>query len=363
MVDRINQRTAFGPVVGYACRANKDPEVVASSLCAATPAEMIKEFEGLARRNTRCQKPCVHVVLSPATGERLTRAQWRKLCEKTAAEFGATQWVGVLHNDTAIQHCSLVLSRIGPDGRAWSTSNDRYRLRKLCRDFEAEHGLRPTAERSQEIRIGKTEIEKADRLYRTGKRPDAVPERLAIAVSVKAAFRQSATLAEFEDRLLRQKITTRWRHDEQGRPVGVSYGRGEASITGKNAGVTCRMLTVNYSDQGTSTHEQTRKLEIPGGTSSVDRTAGQAGIRIDTCRPAGQHRGLESGSWSTTGLDRGADFLLRDNPPVREVGELVVRATSGLEIMSEDMAKDGQRYTNDNVRKRRFIRRPPTISP
>ena len=154
MVDRINQRIAFGPVVGYACRADKDPEIVASSLCAATPAEMIEEFEALARRNTRCQKPCVHVVLSPAPGERLTRKQWQQLCERTAGEFGAKQWVGVLHNDTAIQHCSLVLSRIGPDGKGLEhVAMTGIGFRKICCAFESEHGLRSTAEWSQGVRI------------------------------------------------------------------------------------------------------------------------------------------------------------------------------------------------------------------
>src|SRR6266567_2357502 len=106
MVVRINHRLNFGPVVGYAFRASKNPELVASSLSAATPVRMTEEYETLARTNSRCLKPCVHVVLSPAAGERLSLKQWQQLCVRTAEELGATQWVGVLHNDTDIQHCS-----------------------------------------------------------------------------------------------------------------------------------------------------------------------------------------------------------------------------------------------------------------
>lgn len=362
MVCRINHRPHFGPVVGYAFKASKEPELVATSLCARTPDEMTREFQSLAARNSRCKNPCVHVVLSPAAGEKLTHQQWGQICEQVAGTLGATQWAAALHNDTHIQHCSLILSRIGPAGKAWSTSNDRYRLREICRAFEETHGLRPTAERSQGVRINKDEFEKAERLQRSGKRATAVPDRLDIAVSVKAAFRQSATLAEFEDRLLRQKITTRWRHDEQGRPVGVSYGRGEASIAGKHAGVSCRMLTVQYSDHGTSTYEQTRRATIPGGTSSVARPAGPTDCRAVTSGLAGQHESAATNPEPVERFGRNPGEFLGSHPaPVRAVGELMCRALTGLQIMTEQLEDDGQRFTTDMQRRARFAQKMTPI--
>ena len=101
MVCRINHRVDFAPVVKYASKASKHAELVASSLSALTPAEMITEFQELARLNTRCKRACVHVVLSPAAGERLTGDQWRTLCERTAQELGASQWVAFRHKKSA----------------------------------------------------------------------------------------------------------------------------------------------------------------------------------------------------------------------------------------------------------------------
>ena len=65
--------------------------------------------------------------------------------------------------------------------------------------MEEHFGLIRTPTRSAQARISKDEIERADRLHRIGKQATAIPERLAIAVSVKAAFQQAGTLAEFED--------------------------------------------------------------------------------------------------------------------------------------------------------------------
>lgn len=354
MVCRINHRAAFGPVVGYAAKPSKTPELVSSSLCAVTPAEMIEEFQQLARLNSRCKNPCVHVVLSPAVAEQLTGKQWRQICERTAKEYGATQWAAFVHHDTAIPHVSLVLSRIGPDGKAWSTSNDRYRLRRICREFEDEHGLRPTPERSHDIRINKTEVEKAERLCRTGQRPNAVPDRMAVAVAVRAALRQP-TLREFEDCLARQKIVTRWRHDEQGRPIGVSYGRGEACISGQHAGVSARMLTVHYSGKGTTTHEQTRRTTVASGTPSMVAASRGGNCQTDTSGLAGQHKSAGAGSSPVERLGRGAVGLsgvdsTPVNTPIREIGGLLCQALTGLQMVTQQLEEDGQRFTTNRQR-------------
>ena len=204
MVCRINHRPDFAPVLKYASKASKSAELVASSLSALTPDEMIAEFQQLARLNSRCKQACVHVVLSPAAGERLTGEQWREICERTAKELGAAQWAGFVHHDTAIPHVSLVLSRIGPDGKAWSTCDDRFRMRTICREFEVEHGLRQTPEHARGgIRICKTELEKAQRLHQSGRQVNAVPDRMAIGVAVRAALREP-TIRDFEACLTRQ---------------------------------------------------------------------------------------------------------------------------------------------------------------
>lgn len=348
MICRINYREQFCPVVAYAFNAGKKPEIVASALCGLTPREIVAEFESVAGKNTRCKAPVAHFVLSPAKGEILSRQQWERICKNTATEFGAQQWVAVLHRDTECQHISFVLSRIRLDGRAWPTSNDRHRLRAICRSFEDREGLRVTPEHSDAPRVGKEEIEKATRLHKASKSATPIPDRLSIAVAVKAAFQQAATLSEFQERLLRQNISIRWRHDEQGRPIGVSYGRGEASITGKKAGLCCRMLTLHYGEKGTITHEQSRRTEINCGTTPLDAAAGQRNRGADSDRSTGPVQGAGGYPLPIERPGGGSGELSgSDSAAVREVGELVCRAVSGLQIMTRDLEEDGKRFNRD----------------
>ena len=343
MVCRINYRPEFGPVVGYAFKQAKSPLIVASSLCGVTSQVIINEFEGIANRNHRCKNPCGHFVLSPAAGEKITGSQWQELCNATAQEFGAKQWVAVLHRDTNCEHVSLVMSRIGLDGKAWSTSNDRYRLRGICTSFEEQHGLTRTATQSNEPRVVKEEIEKAGRLYTKGIAPNPIPERLQIAVAVKAAMQQSPTIEAFEQTLLRQKIVTRWRHDEQGRPVGVSYARGEAAISGRNAGLTCRALAIYYGSTGTTTHEQSSRSQIPGRGALMDRAPRGSDSHENTSRFGREHGGAYIDPCGVERHGRSAVEVPRIDSTFKQIGDILTRSLSGLNLMIEEDLKDGER--------------------
>lgn len=355
MVCRINYRSQFGPIVGYALKLSKNPQIVASSLCGVTVQSIIQEFESVSTRNSRCKSPCAHFILSPAQGEKLNGKQWQELCSKTAQEFGAVQWVGVLHRDTQCEHVSLVMSRIDVKGKAWATSNDRFRLRKICTDFEVAHGLTRTATQSHEPRVGKEELEKANRLYNKGKVSNPVPARLQIAVAVKAAMMQSYTIEAFERTLLRQEIVTRWRYDEEGKPVGVSYARGEAAISGRNAGVTCQALTIFYSERGTNTHAQRSEFEVPGGSPVVDRASGSVNCTENQGGPGGEHCGTCEGTGPNGGLDRvTADIPRVDEVAIREVTALVSQSTTGFETMINEEVREGERF----IQRHRPVFRP-----
>ena len=355
MVCRINYRAQFGPIVGYALKQSKNPVIVASSMCGVTVQSIIKEFESVSVLNPRCKTPCAHFILSPAPGDKLNIRQWEELCRKTATEFGATQWVGVLHKDTQCEHVSLVMSRIDVKGKAWKTSNDRYRLREICTNFEIENGLTRTATHSNEPRIVKEELERANRLYDAGKASNPVPDRLQIAVAVKAAMMQSYTLEAFERTLLRQKIVTRWRYDDEGKPVGVSWARGEAAISGRNAGITCQALTVYYGEKGTNTHAQRSEFEVPGGSPVVDRASGSVNSAENPSGFGGEHSGTCGNTGAAEGFDRvTANISGVDEVALREVSALVARSTSGLEAMIQEEVRDGERF----IQRQRPVFRP-----
>ena len=257
MISRAAYRKGFGPVIGYDLKPSKGPVIVFSTLNTCTAAEMSEEMEILASRSKRVEKPCAHFCFSLAPGEKLSPEQWADFFAAVADEFGAMQAVGITHADTPQVNAHLVLNRVRFDGRAWSNSNDRKRLRSVCGTYERKFGLRILPEQSDAPRVNKTEIEKADRLYRQGKAPTPIPARMTLAETVRAVLAQSRTPDDFTKQLGGHGITVRWRM-EKGAIVGTSYAHGDVIISGKNAGISVRAVREQF-----STYEHDR-ITTPG---------------------------------------------------------------------------------------------------
>lgn len=246
MISRCAYRERFKHVLAYDFKASKRPVLVYSTLNADTPEGMAIEMETLAKRSKKVEKPCSHFCFSLAPGEVLSPEQWAEFFAAVADEFGAMQAVGVTHADTPQVNSHLVMNRVRFDGRAWSTSNDRKRLRKLCTQYEEKFGLRILPENSEAPRVNKTEIEKADRLFRQGKSPTPIPARMALSETVRATLATSRTPDEFTRQLEAHGITVRWRI-EDGVITGTSYACGEISVSGKNAGISVRAVREQFS--------------------------------------------------------------------------------------------------------------------
>ncbi len=355
MTCRSVSHEGFKRPIAYVMKPSKKPVLIHSTLDATDADGMAREMEARSSGHSRCRKRAAHMVFSLADGEHLSFEQWQEFDRLLRKRFGFDHGLLATHGDTAHEHGHFVGDKIKLDGRTVSSSYERLRLRQFCMEMEQHFGLTRTPERSAKARIGKDEIERADRLHRIGKQATAIPDRLAIAVCVKAAFQQAATLEEFEDTLRRQGIVIRWRHDDAGRPVGISFGRGDASISGKNAGVSCRMLTLHYSDHGTFSHEQTRRASLSSGTSALDAPAGEGNHGADSERPAGQYASLAGDSQPAGGPDRSpSNFLGADTAStIRRVGDLVCQALSGMAAMCNDMAHDGEQFNREQIRRPR----------
>lgn len=258
MISRCAYRERFGNVLAYDFKASKHPELVYSNLNSADVSGMTNEMETVARRSKRVEKPCAHFCFSLTPGEVLSPHQWADFFAAVVEEFCCLQAVGVVHHDTPQVNAHLVMNRVKTDGKAWSTSNDRKRLRALCTKFEKQFGLRILPDKSTAPRISKTELEKADRLYRQGKSPTPIPARMELGETVRAVLAVSHNPEDFTQKLSQHGITVRWRM-ENDVITGSSYGRGDVSITGKNAGITVRAVREQF-----SRHESDRIL-TPGG--------------------------------------------------------------------------------------------------
>lgn len=241
MISRIAYREKFAGVLRYDFKPSKSPAVVFSTLNSDDLEGMIVEMEGGARASRRLKNPCAHFCFSLGPDEVLSNEQWSSFFSAVAEAFGALHSVGVTHGDTRQVNAHLVMSRVGANGKAWSTSNDRFRLRTLCAQFENTFGLRVLPERSEAPRVNKTEVEKANRLYSTKRVTTPVPPRMQLAETVRYVLSLSRTPKEFGEQLAQRGIEVRWRI-EGGAVKGTSYAAGDVSVSGRNAGITVRAL-------------------------------------------------------------------------------------------------------------------------
>lgn len=257
MISRCAYREHFRNVLAYDFKASKSPVLVYTTLNASEPSEMSEEMERVARRSKKVEKPCAHYCFSLAPGEVLTTEQWAEFFAAVVEEFGCLQAAGVTHADTPHVNAHLVMNRVKADGRAWSTSNDRKRLRSLCTRYEKKFWLRILPAKSDKPRVCKDEIEKADRLFRQHKAPTPVPARMQLSETVRATLALSRSPEDFSQKLAEHGITVRWRI-ENDTITGSSYARGDVSISGKNAGITVRAVREQF-----SRHEHDR-FSTPG---------------------------------------------------------------------------------------------------
>jgi hypothetical protein len=356
MICRAACHDDFTPLLRYMFKKNKNAELIFSTLSATDPRGMACELKSFSASNPRCRRPAVHHIFSLGNGERLSLAQWAELSEQYAKWFGIDLCVGALHGDTAHQHGHFASSRVTLNGKTWSLSYERIRLREFCRAMEENFGLVRTPARSVKTRINKDELEQAARLHREGKTLTPVPERLAIGTAVKAALKQCPSLAAFEAQLLRQNISTRWKYDEQGRPIGVSFSRGEAAISGRHAGVSCKVLTLHYGATGTVSDEQTRSIGVPGGVSVMGGAGGDPYCRPLEGRPSGEHTGIDGIENTTPRPGRNPAALLGvAAEPIKEVGSLLCRALQTMATMCREDGDDADRFLE--AMQRRAIRK------
>ena len=264
MISRAAYREYFRGVLAYDMKESKGPVIVFNTLTSDNALDMADEMEALAKRSKKVQKPCAHYCFSLAPGEVLTAEQWADFFAAVVEEFGALQAVGITHADTPQVNAHLVMNRVKADGKAWSTSNDRHRLRALCLHYEKKFGLRILPTESDALRVSKTEIEKADRLYRQHKAPTPIPARVQLTETIRATLATATNPDDFTYKLSEQGVSVRWRVEE-GNATGISYAIGEVCISGKSAGITVRTIRDRFN------YESTRSLAPSGSAPALAR--------------------------------------------------------------------------------------------
>ena len=153
-------------------------------------ARRVMEFDAThqSSRTRRCEKDCMHLVLSWRTGETPSREEMERAAKEALGSLGMekARALFVVHNDTKHAHLHIVASRINPEtGRAFEDFKSYPKLQKWALGWERERG---------EIQCKNRE--KKDQLT------EAIKERNAAAVLDLMTQRQATFTAKELDRTL-----------------------------------------------------------------------------------------------------------------------------------------------------------------
>ncbi len=118
-------------------------EILQYNLCFGDKVELIQQFNEVRKLNTKQSKPVMHITLSLAPGERLSKQQLTEIAIHCAEDLGfdKNQFIAVEHNDTEHQHFHIVVNRINFDGKTLSDSNSYKKISDFCRTMEKKFQL------------------------------------------------------------------------------------------------------------------------------------------------------------------------------------------------------------------------------
>jgi len=118
-------------------------EILAYNQCFGDKNELAAQFNDVRKLSRRVEKPVLHLSMRLAPGEHLNKDQWLNIAEEIVKEMGVAnnQYLVVQHRDTKEEHIHIVANRVGYDGKAASSSNNYYKMDKLCRRLEMKYQL------------------------------------------------------------------------------------------------------------------------------------------------------------------------------------------------------------------------------
>jgi hypothetical protein len=112
--------------------------------CFGNRQELIKQFNEVRQLNPKLSKPVLHISLSLAPEEKLSKGILTDMVEDCAKQldFEKNQYIGIHHIDTNHQHIHIVANRIGFDGKTVKDSHNYEKIASYCRKMELKHKLK-----------------------------------------------------------------------------------------------------------------------------------------------------------------------------------------------------------------------------
>lgn len=154
MIGKVSTGKSFRGCLLYCLNDKKQPsekeamegraELIKFNQCFGNQQELIAQFNAVRQLNPKLSKPVLHITLSLAPGEQLSKDKLMEMCEHCAKEMGFenNQYIAVHHLDTKHQHIHIIANRIDFDKCTVSDSNNYKKIAAYCRKMEQLYGLR-----------------------------------------------------------------------------------------------------------------------------------------------------------------------------------------------------------------------------
>ena len=108
-------------------------------------AQVLQDFERWMPKQTRTEKPVLHVSLNPHPDDKLTDGDLTAIANEYMERmgYGDQPYIIVKHEDIDRHHIHIVSVRVNEQGRCIDKSFNFPRSKRITRDIEKEYGLHP----------------------------------------------------------------------------------------------------------------------------------------------------------------------------------------------------------------------------
>jgi asparagine synthetase B (glutamine-hydrolysing) len=163
-------------------------EILVFNKCFGDQKELIQQFNEVRWLNPKLSKPVMHITLSLAPGEHLTKDKWMEVAEQCAKDMGFenNQYVAIQHKDTGHEHLHIVANRVGFEKQTVSDSNSYRKIAAHCRKMELKYELK-------QVLSPKRYLSKSQQLL---PRQDLRKQQLTL--QIQQALKSSRNYLEFE---------------------------------------------------------------------------------------------------------------------------------------------------------------------
>ena len=219
MIQKLHKVEIFSRLLTY---LNKpDAEFLGGTVGGWLPSEMAREFELIARLNTKCQKPVFHVSLSLSPKEgKLENWKWRAIAQEylDGMGFDQNQYAVYHHHDCSHDHIHIVANRVHLGNlKTVSEQWDYYRGQEVLREIETSYGLQPETSSWECLRKGSNQPawKKNRELYQVACQ--------FLQNSIEEAAQQADNFSDLIGFLEEEGVTLELCRSDRGEVQGVRY--------------------------------------------------------------------------------------------------------------------------------------------